>query len=74
MSDDEASDEETLPNERSLPWPDDVGKSPDRSSFDPASSQSLRAVPTRNRQPPLTSDFNIRVNDNEREPVVAQDE
>ena len=74
VSDDEASDEETLLNERSLPWPDDVGQSPDRSSLDPVSSQYPRAVPTRNRQLPRTSDFNIHGNDNEREPVVVQDE
>ena len=32
--DEEASDEETLPNKRSLPWPDDVGQSPDRYSLE----------------------------------------
>ena len=72
--DDEASDKETIPNERSLPWPDDIGQSPDRSSLDPASSQGPRAVPTRNMQLPLTSDFNSHGNENEREPVVVQDE
>ena len=74
VSDDEASDEENLPNERSLPWPDGVGQSLDRSSLEPASSQGPRAVPIRNRQLPLTSDFNIHGNDNEREPLVMQDE
>ena len=39
VSDDKASDKETLPNERSLPWSDDVGQSPDKSSLDPASYQ-----------------------------------
>ena len=71
--DNEISDKETLPNERSLLWLDDVGQSPDRSSLDPASSQGPRAVPTRNRQLLLTSDFNIHGNDNDREPVVVQD-
>ena len=74
VSDDGASGNKTLLNERSLPWPDDVGQLPDRSSLDPASSQGPRAVPTRNRQLPLTSKFNIHGNDNEREPVVVQDE
>ena len=72
--DEEASDEETLLNERSLLWPDNLGQSPDRSSVDPASSQGPCAVPTRNRKLSLTSDFNIHGNDNEREPVVVQDE
>ena len=54
VSDDEASDKETLPDERSLTWPDDVGKIPDRYSLDHASSQGPRAVLTRNRQLPLT--------------------
>ena len=74
VSDGEASDKETITNERSLLWPDYVGQPPDRSSLDPASSQDPRAVPTRNKQLPLTSYFNIHGNDNDREPVVAQDE
>ena len=74
VSDDKASDEETPPNKRSRLWPDDVGQLPDRSSLDPASSQGPCAIPTRNRQIPLTLDFNIHGNDNEREPVVVQDE
>ena len=74
MSDDEASNEENIPNEKSLLCPDGVGQSPDRSSLDPASYQDPRAVPTRIRQLLLTSDFSIHGNDNEREPVVVQDE
>ena len=66
VSDNESSDEETLPNKRSLPRPDDVGKLPDRYSLDPASSQGPRAKPTKNRQLLVTSDFNIHGNDNER--------
>ena len=74
VSDEEASDEETLPNKRSVLCPDDVGQLPDISSLDPASSQGPRSVPVGNRQLPLTSDFNIHGNDNEKELVVLQDE